>query len=130
MKQEHKILSFGMLAIAMFDTFGSIASRQMSFDYSSLSFASFIIYGATAFFATKVANLKTGVVYGAMLGLFDSTIGLEISLFLEAHTGDYKYQLTVLTWIITVLFMVCLGTVVGLIGGGLARIARGRNTNT
>jgi hypothetical protein len=71
---------------------------------------------------TKTTDLKTGVIYGMILGFFDSTIGLKISILLDANTGDYHYELTAGFWIIIVVFMLGFGALAGLIGGGLARI--------
>lgn len=126
MKKEHRILLGGLVAIGLLDIFGSIASRQLDFNYSNLSFVSFLIYGTTCFLVTKIAGLKTGVIYGMVLGFFDSTIGLKVSILLDANNGDYNYDLTVGFWIIIVVFMIGFGALAGLIGGGLARIVKKR----
>src|SRR5687768_12347733 len=118
MKSEHKILLIGIIAVGLLDTLGSIVSRQLDFNYSHLSFISFIIYGTTSFFTTRIKNLKTGGLYGMILGLFDSTIGLKISLLLNANTGDSNYEITTAVWIFVVVFMMATGALVGLIGGG------------
>jgi hypothetical protein len=130
MKRKHKILLAGLIAITVLDTFGSVASRYLNFNYSLLSFVSFIIYGTTCFFATRVNDLKTGVICGMILGFFDSTIGLKISILLNANTGDSNYEITTTAWVFTVVFMIGLGALVGLIGGGLAGITRKNGTNT
>lgn len=129
MKKEHKILLGGLIAVGLLDTVGSIASRQLHFDYTLLSFVSFIIYGTTCFLATKTTDLKTGVIYGMILGFFDSTIGLKISMLLDANTGDSKYEITTVFWIIIVVYMIGFGAFAGLIGGGLARIVKKGGTN-
>src|SRR5688572_28156502 len=124
MKKENKILLSGLIAVGLLDTFGSIASRQLDFDYSLLSFVSFIIYGTTWFVATRTKNIKTGIVYGMILGFFDSTIGLKISMLLDANTGDHKYEITPVFWIFIVIYMIGFGALAGLIGGGVARILK------
>ncbi len=129
MKKEHRILLGGLIAVGLLDIFGSIASRQLDFNYSNLSFVSFLIYGTTCFLVTKTTDLKTGVIYGMILGFFDSTIGLKVSILLDANTGDYNYELTAGAWIIIVVFMMGLGALAGLIGGGLAWILKKRGTN-
>lgn len=126
MKKEHRILLGGLVAVGLLDIFGSIASRQLDFNYSNLSFVSFLIYGTTCFLVTKIAGLKIGVIYGMVLGFFDSTIGLKVSILLDANNGDYNYDLTVGFWIIIVVFMIGFGALAGLIGGGLARIVKKR----
>ncbi len=125
MKKEHKILLGGLIAVGLLDTFGSIASRQLDFDYTHLSFVSFIIYGTTCFFATMEKSLKTGIIYGMILGFFDSTVGLKISILLDANTGDYKYEITPTFWIFIVTYMIGFGALAGLVGGGVARILKG-----
>ncbi|MBA4057977.1 MAG: hypothetical protein C0490_24890 [Marivirga sp.] len=129
MKQEHKILVIGIIAVGLLDTFGSMASRQLDFNYSHLSFVSFIIYGTTSFLATRIKNLMTGVVYGMILGFFDSTIGLKISLLLDANTGGFNDEITTAVWIFIVVFMIGFGALSGLIGGVLTRIGKKRGTN-
>lgn len=130
MKKEHKTLLIGLVAVGLLDTFGSIASRLLDFNYSLLSFVSFIIYGATCFLAVKATNFKTGIIYGVILGFFDSTIGLKISMLLDANTGDYKFEITTAVWVFMVIYMMAFGALTGLIGGGLARLLKKKNTNT
>jgi hypothetical protein len=129
MKQEHKLLLIGLVTIALLDTFGSIASRQFNFNYSLLSPVSFIIYGTVGFFTARIKNLKTAILLGAILGLFDSTIGLKISMLLHAYTGELKYQVTTGLWITTSIFTTGLAALVGLMGGGLARMVKNKSTN-
>jgi len=129
MKQEYKLLLLGIVAVTLLDIFASIASRQFNFNYALLSPISFIIYGLLGFFATKVRNLKTAVLLGAILGLFDSTIGLKISMLLNAYTGELKYQPTAGEWVITSILMIGFAALVALIGGGLTRMAKKKNTN-
>ena len=126
MKQERKILLIGLVAIALLDTFGSIASRQFNFNYSLLSPVSFIIYGIVGFFTTRTKDVKTAALSGAILGLFDSTIGLKISMILDAYPGEPEYQVTTGLWI--TILMTGLAALVGLMGGGLAKIVKKKST--
>lgn len=48
MKKEYRILLSSLIAVSLLDTFGSIASRRLDFDYSLLSFVSFVDMGAVA----------------------------------------------------------------------------------
>lgn len=66
----------------------------------------------------------TGILFGMILGLFDSTIGLKISMLLHANTGDYNYEVTPVFWIFIVIYMVGFGALSGVVGGGLARIIK------
>jgi hypothetical protein len=129
MKQHYKILLIGILAVALLDTIGSIASRQLDFNYSLLSPVSFLIYGTTAFIATRQKDLKTGVFFAAILGLFDSTIGWKLSMLLDANTGGFAIELTTGLWIMTAVFVIGFSALVGLLGGALAGIVKKKDTN-
>jgi ribose/xylose/arabinose/galactoside ABC-type transport system permease subunit len=129
MKKEYKILLIGLVAVGLLDTFGSVASRLLDFNYSFLSPVSFLIYGTTAFLVTRNRDLKVGVLFGAILGFFDSTIGLKISILLDANTGDSAIELTTVLWVVTAILMTGLGALVGLIGGVLARIVKKKSRN-
>ena len=129
MKQQHKILLIGLLAVGLLDTLGSLASRQLDFNYSLLTPVSFIIYGTTAFIAARQKDLKTGVFLAAILGLFDSTIGWKVSMLLDANTGDIDNQVTTGLWIMTAILMTGLSALIGLLGSGLSRIIKKKSTN-
>ncbi|HQV51745.1 MAG: hypothetical protein IPF95_08400 [Flavobacteriales bacterium] len=122
MKQEYKTLLFGLVAVGFLDTHGSITSSQFDFNYSLLSLISFIIYGTTAFIATRQRDIKTGMIYAAILGLFDTTVGWKISMLLDANTGDIENQATRGLWIITAIIGTGVAALFGLLGSGLTRI--------
>jgi hypothetical protein len=126
MQRIYKILLIGLLTIGLFDTFGSIASRQFDLSYTIFAPVSFLIYAFFGFMAAKESGLKTGVLVSAAVGLFDSTIGWKISMLLNANTGDIKIRLTVLLWVITVILVTGTAALCGLIGGGLAVIIKRR----
>lgn len=129
MKQHYKILLIGILAVALLDTIGSIASRQLDFNYSLLSPVSFLIYGTTAFIATRRKDLKNGVFFAAILGLFDSTIGWKLSMLLDANTGGFAIEVTTGLWIMTAVLVIGFSALVGLLGGALAGIVKKKDTN-
>ncbi|QOR75948.1 MAG: hypothetical protein IMW88_11690 [Thermoflavifilum sp.] len=129
MKKHYKILLIGILAVALLDTIGSIASRQLDFNYSLLSPVSFLIYGTTAFIATRLKGLKTGVFFAAILGLFDSTIGWKLSMLLDANTGGFAIEVTTGLWIMTAVLVIGFSALVGLLGGALAGIVKKKDTN-
>ncbi|MGN6638911.1 MAG: hypothetical protein ACTHJ8_08360, partial [Mucilaginibacter sp.] len=55
-------------------------------------------------------------------GLFDSTIGWEISKLLKANTGGIENDPTIIVWITTIIFVTGLAAICGLIGGGVAKV--------
>ncbi|MBK9535928.1 MAG: hypothetical protein IPO10_12290 [Flavobacteriales bacterium] len=87
-----------------------------------MSLISFIIYGTTAFIATRQRDIKTGMIYAAILGLFDTTVGWKISMLLDANTGDIENQATRGLWIITAIIGTGVAALFGLLGSGLTRI--------
>jgi hypothetical protein len=122
MNQSYKILLIGCLSITLADALGSIASRQFKFNYSHLFFLSLVIYLVVAFIATRKANLKTGILFAAILGFFDATIGWKISMLLNAYTGDVNNHPTTGLWVVTILIVTIYGALVGFIGGGIAKL--------
>jgi hypothetical protein len=124
MRQEYKILLFGLLSILLVDVLGSIASRQLDFNASILSRLSFIIYGTFGFITTKKSGLKTGVLIAAIIGLFDSTIGWKISMLLNANTGNINNDPTAGLWLITIAIVTGVAALFGLIGGGITMIKK------
>jgi ribose/xylose/arabinose/galactoside ABC-type transport system permease subunit len=121
MKPTYKILLIGILAIVLLDSLGSIASKQLGFNYTSLASISFIIYAMVGFFTTKQKDLKTGVLFAAATGLFDSTIGWKIIMMLGVNTS---IKITPFLWFITIIFVTGLAALCGLIGGWLTRFVK------
>lgn len=115
-----------MLAVTLLDTVGSLASRQFNFNYSVLGPVSFIIYGATAFIATRKYGLATGVIFAAILGFFDASIGWGISTALNANTDELPIAITPVTWAIVALSNAVLSALTGLAAGGLAIVTKGK----
>ncbi|MGC3943783.1 MAG: hypothetical protein QM762_04450 [Chryseolinea sp.] len=130
MKSENKILLSGFLAIAVLDALGSIASRQFNFDYASLSIVSYSIFGAVGFFVTRATNLWTGVLYAALVGLFDSTIGWKISMALKANNENIEDEVTIAFWLAVSVMMTATAGLAGLGGAVLAKILFRNKTNS
>ncbi|TSD64612.1 hypothetical protein FFF34_011925 [Inquilinus sp. KBS0705] len=122
MNRRHKLLFVGVLIIALFDAFGSIVSREVNFNSAYLAPVTFLLYGTFGFILAKWYNTKTGVLTAAALGLFDSTIGWEISMLLKPNTGDIKNDPSLSTWVITIIFVTGLAALCGLIGAMLLKI--------
>jgi len=94
MKKPLSIFLAGILAVTLLDSLGAMASRQLSFNYSLLSVVSFIVYIGFAFLLTKQADKKTTIILTGLLGLFDSTIGWNLSELLGANTGENNIEIT------------------------------------
>jgi heme/copper-type cytochrome/quinol oxidase subunit 4 len=117
MKKFLTTLIIGFAVIALFDTVGSISSRLLNFNYGNLSLISIIIYTVIPFLIAKRAGMKSAIIAGGLLGLFDVTVGLRLSMSLKANTGDYDmHAMTTLVYIVLVIFMTLLGSIFGLFG--------------
>jgi flagellar biosynthesis protein FliR len=124
MKSTYKLLLIGCLTIGIFDSLASIASKQFNFNYVFLAAFSFIIYGTFGFIGTRKNYLKAGVSIAAAIGFFDSTIGWEISMLLEANTGKLNNDPSAGAWIVTVIFVTASAALTGLIGAWLAKLTK------
>ena len=127
MKPVYKLILIGCLTIGLFDALLSVLSKQLNFNYAYLALMSYIIYGTFGFLGTKKQDLKTGIWIAAIIGLFDSTVGWEISILLKANTGSLKNDPTLGMWIFTSLFVTAIAALAGVIGGWLAKITTGKS---
>ncbi|WP_298539178.1 hypothetical protein [uncultured Aquimarina sp.] len=130
MKNEYKILVIGIVALLILNFFGSIGSRMLDFNYSNLSPLSYTIYGLMGFLVTKQKNLKTGVLFAAILGFSESTVGSLVSnLFGEPNTGDLKVEMTTGIWVFMIIVVTGVAALIGLIGGLLTKILKKKSTD-
>ena len=127
MKKEFKIIIIGFLAITLFDIIGSITSSKFNYPYINLWPISLIIYTSIPVFVTIVSNFKTGMVTGSLLGLFDSTIGWKISMFLGANTELNYANLSNKQLVAMVIIVTLYSTFVGLLASGLTILFKKKN---
>ena len=120
MKKALPTILIGFILIIILDCLGSIASRQMNFNYSYLLPFSFTIYTAIPFFIAKNVDGKTAIISGGLLGLFDSTIGWKLSMLLQANTGNAILVITPVVLITTIIFVTITSTLLGVLGSWLA----------
>ena len=120
MKKALPTIITGFLLITLLDILGSIASRQMNFNYGYLLPFSFLIYTFIPFIIAKNFDKKTGIISAGLLGLFDATIGWEFSMLLQANTGSSRLNITPAVFIMNILFMILISTLLGLLGSWLA----------
>lgn len=119
-------LQSGILLIFLLDLLGSLTSRWIGFNYQYIGSLSIIIYLAVGFLTTKKQGLKKGILYTALMGLFDSTIGWAIATVFKANMGkeDYSVNFSLLM----VVLVIIMTSIIGLIGGGVA-LALKQNTD-
>lgn len=122
MKKLPAALLIGFVLIALVDIIGSIASKQLNFNYSSLYPISYIIYITIPFLIAKQRNRKSAIISGALLGLFDSTVGLKLSIALKANTGNININsITPAVIIAMAIIMTLIGLLCGLLGYWLSK---------
>ena len=87
MTAESPLLRFilGVILIVLLDTIGAFASNRMNFKYIQLIPLSFAIFAVIGFILGKVTNYPTTALYMGLLGLFDGTIGLKLSIHFKAN---------------------------------------------
>jgi len=79
----------GLVCITLIDTLGAVASRKFNFKYTYLAILSFAIYIGTGYLlADKHFELIFILAISAILGLYDSTIGLKLSIRLKANSEN------------------------------------------
>ncbi|UIR57430.1 hypothetical protein LZQ00_06325 [Sphingobacterium sp. SRCM116780] len=86
------ITGIAILSVVLVDTFGSIASRKFQFNYGFFFIFSCIIYFLTGYFLSSVTSSNWMLLLSGLVGLFDGTVGLKISLKLKANSGNVDYD--------------------------------------
>ena len=130
LKNGSSIFLLGVLLVTLLDSLGAIASRNFDFKYSNLATVSTLLYLLIAFLIAKKTDIKTGVIFSGLLGLFDATIGWKISMILKANIGNLKTEINFVVWIIMAMLMTVFASIIGLIGSWTAtRIYKIKSTN-
>lgn len=131
LKNGSSIFLLGVLLVTLLDSLGAIASRTFDFKYSNLSTVSTLLYLLIAFLITKKTDIKTGVIFSGLLGLFDATIGWKISMLLKANVGNLKTEINIGVWMIMAILMALFASIIGLIGAWAAtKIYKIKSTNS
>jgi len=127
---KFNFLQIGLLATLLLNILGSLSSRIFAFDYSYLTPLSAIIYCFIGVITTKEFNLKKGVYYTTLMGLFDSTIGWMIAVLLKANTGTLNIQpYSIELVLVVVISITVLASLLGLISGGVALLLKKKTIN-
>jgi hypothetical protein len=83
-----QLFCFGLLAVTMIDTLGSISSRKMNYKYAYLTPLSFFAYGVIGYSGYHLATLTWTLLIACIIGIYDGTIGWRLSVILKANFGD------------------------------------------
>lgn len=94
----------------------------MNFKYIYLSFISIAIYILVAFFVSKEYILTNVLLTNAILGLYDCTIGLWLSIVLRANNGLTAEQIKELFTLKSSIAFIVISVFFGLIGFELSKI--------
>jgi hypothetical protein len=108
----------GTAAVIAFDTIGSLASQHFRFPYSRLAFGSSAIYFMVGFGTAAGESVAPAALSGAIVALFDSTLGWAISWRIGSGRPNDQ-PLTDSRIIMTAIFVMMLGAFFGALGGEL-----------
>jgi len=131
-KPYKKILEQGIFAVTLVAIVGSLLSRWLKIDYGWFSIISIIIYIGLAYLIGLKQNLKITLWSVIKLGLYDSVVGLFLSLWLEANFSGFEkklYQYGIIGWIFIIILQIAFSIILGLIGYGIA-MKKKSNKNT
>ena len=106
----------GTLIIALLDSVGAILSNKLNFKYALLLPISLAIYVFIGFLLGKTNNYPTTCLYAGLLGLFDGTIGLKLSIYFNANMGISKERVDKMQNGMTSFFMIIVGLLFGSLG--------------
>jgi hypothetical protein len=116
----HIIIGASVLVI-VFDTLGSVASRQMGFPYVRLIVGSSLIYGTVGYLAAPLVTMAQGGLAASVVGLVDATIGWAISWAIGPGRLPVG-QANASKIMNTIVIVVGLAGVLGIVGGFLSRV--------
>ena len=122
---------FGVVAVLILDTVGSIMSKRYRFPYTKLSSISFLLWATAGAFASQggtpdlIKSIGLGWIAGLLVGLIDSTLGWWISW--QVGPGRLRPESTACTKIARIVFRVTMlaaavGAFGALIVGSLAKL--------
>jgi hypothetical protein len=117
-----RVVVLACLAIVVYDTAMSAASRTFGFPYTSGIAGSYLIYAAAGFFGARAGGgLWMGVLAGAAVGLTDATLGWLISWVIgPGRPPDGMRTAGSLAGVI--IFVTFLAATVGFVGSLVARL--------
>ncbi|RAJ77587.1 hypothetical protein CLV59_107354 [Chitinophaga dinghuensis] len=106
----------GLLSVTIIDTVGSILSRKLQFKYSYLSILSFVVYFFMGYLVIQRFNVEIVIAISALLGIYDGTVGLWLSIKLNANTGYDKEKVARLAGFNTAFIAMVISLILGVTG--------------
>lgn len=116
------LLILSVLAITIIDTIGAIASRKLNFKYTILAVFSFAVYILIGFYGSKFWDINTAITIALLVGTYDATIGLWLSIKLKANMGITEEQLKRVIGIHSIIVMLITALIFSTIGYALTQI--------
>ena len=110
---------FGAIAVVLFDTVASLASRALGFPYGAAAIGSWIIYALTGAYAARDGRIRAGAGAGAVTGFVDATVGWWISMQIRPAGVSPDAVLTPATIAVTVLTVSLMAAAIATIGSFL-----------
>lgn len=112
----------GLTAVTFIDTVGAIASRKFQFKYVYLAPLSLTIYLVLGYLVAKHYGLYFGLVSSAIVGIYDGTVGWNLSQRLEANHGLSPEEIDKITLPSRIISMMGIATTLGSIGSFLSAV--------
>jgi hypothetical protein len=119
-KAAFKLFLLGIFSVAVLDVIGSLASRRLAFNYGYLTPVSLIIYIFVSHFIWKASNIKIAIIYAALIGMFDGSVGLLLSINLHAFMGSVKMIASPELILVMAVIMSFFGAAIGAVTVGVS----------
>lgn len=121
MTYVHAIIYFiiGLAGITVIDTIGAFASRKLNFNYGYFIILSAALYISIGYLCTREYNFGMAVLINGLLGLYDGSIGLKLSILLKANGGLSAEKSREIGMEKITLMMVFMGFFFALVGGSI-----------
>jgi hypothetical protein len=77
----------GLIGVTIIDTVGAVSSRKFNFKYEYLILLSAALYIYISFVASLEYNYLMAFLINGLIGFYDGTIGLKLSVYYKANGG-------------------------------------------
>lgn len=107
--------------ITLIATAGAVASRKYNFKYTLFTIPSLVVYVVNSCIVAMHSNLVITIVSAILLGFYDSTIGLKLSVSYKANANFTDEQIVSGIDGKTVISMLIISVVFALVGYGISQ---------